>query len=222
MGERVNEVREMAPFTSISMRGIGKLTVSQGKPQEFRIEGGEAAAGRVTNKVLEGKLIIDVGRDWIEKISAGFDYLSAQDVHIFITVPELEEVEVTGAAEVTVNAFKTDSLSLKMVGASNLIAKAIKAKTLRTEIPGAGRMVVDGEVKDLSVTLAGAGNFSGHDLASKTAKVVLSGVGSVQLWVADELDVTIAGVGSVEYYGEPHIKQSVAMLGKVTSMGKKG
>jgi hypothetical protein len=96
----------------------------------------------------------------------------------------------------------------------------LKADRLETEIPGAGKIRVEGEVKEQSVVLAGAGNFSGHQLKSKTAKVVLSGVGSAQLWVTDVLDVTIAGVGSVEYYGSPRIKQSVTMLGKVTSLGE--
>ena len=107
-----------------------------------------------------------------------------------------------------------------MIGASNVKVTNLNADTLKTEIPGAGKMVVAGKVDDQAVTLAGAGNFSGHKLKSKTAKVTLSGVGSAQLWVTGELDVTIAGVGSVEYYGNPLIKQSVTMLGKVTSLGR--
>ena len=110
--------------------------------------------------------------------------------------------------------------SLKMIGASNAKVINLAADSLSTEIPGAGKIVVDGKVDDQRVSLAGAGNFSGHKLKSKTAKVTLSGVGSAQLWVTGELDVTIAGVGSVEYYGNPIIKQSVTMLGKVTSLGE--
>ena len=115
---------------------------------------------------------------------------------------------------------KADDLTLKMIGASIVEVTNLSADTLRTEMPGAGKIVIDGKVGDQSVTLAGAGNFSGHKLKSKTAKVTLSGVGSAQLWVTGELDVTIAGVGSVEYYGNPLIKQSVTMLGKVTSLGE--
>jgi len=221
MAEQKAETRELGAFNRISMRGIGKLMITQGKSQEVTIEGDKIAVSRITTNVTDGKLVIDVGRDWVEKISAGFDFLSSHDIRINITVKELEELEVAGAADIEVKDIKTSDLALKLIGASNAKVFNLKADILRTEIPGAGKICVDGKVKNQTVTLAGAGNFSGHDLESKTAKVTLSGVGSVQLWVTDELDVTIAGVGSVEYFGTPSIKQSVTMLGKVSSLGEK-
>jgi len=221
MSERITETRELGEFSSISMRGIGKLFVKQGKAQEVTIEGDKVAISRITTNVRDGKLVIDVGRDWVEKISAGFDFLSSQEIRINITVKELNELEVAGAAEIEASDIKAGDFNLKLIGASNLKVTNFRADTLRTELPGAGRVRIDGKVKDQTVTLAGAGNFSGHDLESKTAKVTLSGVGSAQLWVTEELDVTIAGVGSVEYFGSPAIKQSVTMLGKVSSLGEK-
>jgi len=220
MAERRSETRELGKFDRISMRGIGKLFVSQGKKQVVTLEGDDIAISRITTNVTDGKLIIDVGRDWVEKLSAGIDFLSSHDIRITIVVEELKELEVAGAADIEVAGIKTDDLVLKMIGASNVKVEDLKADSLRTEIPGAGKIRVEGIVNDQAVTLAGAGNFSGHKLKSKTAKVVLSGVGSAQLWVTDELDVTIAGVGSVEYFGSPKIIQSMTMLGKVTSLGE--
>lgn len=220
MAEKISEKRELGDFNRISMRGIGKLTVSQGREQEVLIEGDKIAISRITTNVSDGTLVIDVGRDWVEKISAGFDFLSANDIRILITVKELHELEVAGAADIELNALKTTDLDLKLIGASNVKVIDLKAESLRTEIPGAGKIMVEGKVKDQTITLAGAGNFSAHKLESETAKVILSGVGSAQLWVKKELDVTIAGVGSVEYYGSPTIKQSVTMMGKITSLGE--
>jgi len=220
MANRRTETRELDAFHAVSMRGIGKMTIDQGAEQKFSIEGDDVAISRINTRVEDGKLIIDVGRDWVEKLSAGFDFLSQQDIRIFITVKDLDELEIAGAAEVEADGLKVNDLTLKMIGASNVKVTDLEADTLRSEIPGAGKMLVTGKVKDQTVTLAGAGNFAGHKLKSKTAKVTLSGVGSAQLWVTGELDVTIAGVGSVEYYGNPLLKQSVTMLGKVTSLGE--
>lgn len=221
MSERISETRELGAFSSINMRGIGKLSVNQGKEQEVTIEGDQIAISRITTNVRDGKLVIDVGRDWVEKISAGFDFLSSQEIRIHITVKDLNELEVAGAADIEATDIKAGDFNLKLIGASNIKVMNFRADSLRTEIPGAGKVRIDGKVKDQTVTLAGAGNFSGHDLESKTAKVTLSGVGSAQLWVTDELDVTIAGVGSVEYFGKPTINQSLTMLGKVSSLGEK-
>ena len=220
MAEQVSERRELGEFDYISMRGIGKMFISQGKEQSVVIEGDKVAVSHITTNVTDGKLVIDIGRDWVEKISAGFDFISNNDIRINITLKDIKELEVAGAADIETGEIKTDALYLKLVGASNLKVSGLKANSLKTEIPGAGKVQVEGKVKDQSVTLAGAGNFSGHKLESETAKVVLSGVGSAQLWVKKELDVTIAGVGSVEYYGSPTIKQSIAMLGKITSLGE--
>jgi hypothetical protein len=220
MAERKTEKRELGEFDCISMRGIGKLIISQGKQQAVTLEGDDISVSRITTNVRDGKLVIDVGRDWVEKLSAGFDFLSNRDLQISIVVKNLKELEVAGAADIEVTPFKTDDLMLKLIGASNIKVESLKADSLKAELPGAGKIQIDGEVKDMSVTLAGAGNFSGHQLKSKNAKVVLSGVGSAQVWVTGELDATIAGVGSVEYYGSPVIKQSVAMLGKITSLGE--
>jgi hypothetical protein len=220
MGEKISEKRELGEFNRINVRGIGKLFISQGKEQSVVVEGDKLSVSRISTNVADGKLVVDVGRDWVEKISAGFDFLSENDIRITIVMKELTELEVAGAADIEVNEVKTDSLDLRMVGASNVKVLGLKANSLSTEIPGAGKVLVEGKVKDQTVTLAGAGNFSGHKLESETAKVVLSGVGSVQLWVKKELDVTIAGVGSVEYYGTPSVKQSLTMLGKVTCLGE--
>ena len=221
MGELKTEARELGDFNAISMRGIGKLFIEQGKEQLVTIQGDDVAINRITTNVTNGKLVIDMGRDWVEKISAGFDFLSAHDLRINITIKDLRELEIAGAAEIEAKNLKADDLMLKMIGASNVKVLDLKANSLRTEIPGAGKIRVEGSVKDQTVTLTGAGNFSGHELESKTAKVTISGVGSAQLWVKDELDVTITGVGSVEYYGSPKIKQSVTMLGKISCLGKK-
>jgi len=219
MAERKTETRELDAFTRISMRGIGKITIDQGKEQKVAIEGNEIAINRITTTVTDGKLVIDVGRDWVEKLSAGLDFFSPDDIRFFITVKDLEELEVTGVADVEVKDIKAKDFALKMTGASNVKLFNLSADSLKAEIPGAGKIAADGKVDHLSMTLTGAGNFSGYKLKSKTAKVTLSGVGSAQLWVTNELDVTITGVGSVEYYGNPLIKQSVTMLGKITSLG---
>jgi hypothetical protein len=217
--ERKTETRELGAFTHVSMRGVGKIFIDQGKEQKVVIEGNEIAISRITTNVTDGKLVIDVGRDWIEKLSAGFDFLSPDDIRFYITVKDLEELEITGVADVEVKDIKTKDFSLKMTGASSVKLFNLNADSLKAEIPGAGKIAADGKVNRLSVTLTGAGNFSGYKLKSKTTKVTLSGVGSAQLWATNELDVAITGVGSVEYYGNPLIKQSVTMLGKITRLG---
>jgi hypothetical protein len=80
MAELKTEARELGDFNGISMRGIGKLFIEQGKEQSVTIHGDDVAINRITTNVTNGKLVIDVGRDWVEKISAGFDFLSQRGI----------------------------------------------------------------------------------------------------------------------------------------------
>ena len=97
MGEKISEKRELGEFNRINMRGIGKLFISQGKEQSVVVEGDKLAVSRISTNVADGKLVVDVGRDWVEKISAGFDFLSENDIRITIVMKELTELEVAGA-----------------------------------------------------------------------------------------------------------------------------
>ena len=89
MADRKTEIRELGEFDRISMRGIGKLVISQGKKQEVTLEGDDIAISRITTNVTDGKLVIDIGRDWVEKLSAGFDFLSSHDIRITIVAKNL-------------------------------------------------------------------------------------------------------------------------------------
>ena len=140
MAERKTEKRELGEFDCISMRGIGKLFISQGKQQEVTLEGDEITISRISTNVKDGKLVIDVGRDWVEKLSAGFDFLSDRDLRITIVVKDLKELEVAGAADIEVKPVKTDDLTLKLIGASNIKVDSLKADSLKAELPGAGKI----------------------------------------------------------------------------------
>jgi hypothetical protein len=77
---------------------VGKLYVNQGKEQSVVIEGDKIAVSRIMTNVSDNRLVIDIGRDWVERISAGIDFISNTDIRITITLKELKELEVTGAA----------------------------------------------------------------------------------------------------------------------------
>ncbi|HEY60463.1 MAG TPA: DUF2807 domain-containing protein [Anaerolineae bacterium] len=220
MAKVVKETRDVGEFEHITMKGFGKLILKQGPKQELIIEADDYTMSRISTDVINGELIIDVGRDWVEKISAGLDFLSTREIVINITVKKLSMIEISGGCKIEAKGIKTESLDLKLTGASSVEFSDLTADQLNTDMPGAGKIVISGKVKEQQVNLTGAGNFSGGKLKSKNTKVNLTGVGSATVWATDKLDVTITGVGSVDYYGEPEIKQSIAILGTIKSLGQ--
>ncbi len=215
------ETRELGEFRRITVNGVGQIQLQQGNKQEVTIEAEEHVLSRVRTDVIDGNLLIDIGRDWLEKLTAGLDYLSTRGIVFHITVKDLDAMEVNGACKVVATGFKGKELKLQLNGASNVTMENINYDILKSDLPGAGRMVVSGKAGEQFISLAGAGSYMADELQSQKTRVSLSGVGSARLWVEDELDAAIAGVGTIEYYGEPDIKQSVAMMGTIRSLGKK-
>lgn len=221
MADTKKETRELGEFHTIQVKGIGKIELKQGSKQEVTVEAEEHILSRIKTDVIDGCLIIDIGRDWLEKLTAGIDYLSTHGIAFYITVKQLDALDVTGGCKIEAQGFRGKELLLNLSGASSVEFVDIDYDILKSDLPGAGKLVVSGKAKEQFVNLTGAGSYIADELESEKTRISLTGVGSARLWVNGSLDVAITGVGTIEYYGEPDIKQSVAMMGSIRSLGKK-
>ncbi|MGV8025707.1 MAG: head GIN domain-containing protein [Anaerolineaceae bacterium] len=221
MAELKKETRELGEFHSVKVKGIGKIELKQGSTQEVTIEADEHILSRMKTDVINGCLIIDIGRDWLEKLSAGLDFLSTHGINFYITMKQLDALDITGSCKIGAVGFKGKELHLNLSGASSVEFEDIQFDVIQSNLPGAGKLSLQGKTKEQSVSLTGVGSYMAEDLESEKTRISLTGVGSAKLWVTKELDATITGVGSIEYYGEPEVKQSVAMMGSIKNLGKK-
>jgi len=221
MSELKKETRELGEFHAITVKGVGRIEIKQGDTQQMTVEADEHIMNRIRTDVIDGVLVIDIGRDWLEKISAGFDFLSTHSINFYITMKQLDAMNVTGSCKVYASGFKGKTLNLNLSGASDVEFGDLQFESIQSNLPGAGKIVLQGKAKEQSISLTGAGSYVADDLECEKVKVSLTGVGSARLWATKELDVSITGVGSVDYYGEPEIKQSIAMMGSIKSLGKK-
>jgi hypothetical protein len=221
MSEIRKETRELGEFHAITVKGIGNIELKQGSVQQVTVEADEHLLSRITTDVINGCLIIDIGRDWLEKLSAGLDFLAARSINFYITMQQLDKLEVAGSCKIEATGFKGKELRLELNGASNMELADIQYEAVNTSLAGAGKLDLRGKTKEQAVTLAGAGSYVADDLESDRTRIALTGAGSARLWVTKELDASITGVGSIEYYGEPEVKQSLAMMGSIKNLGKK-
>ena len=215
----IKEIRQVGEFHRIVVKGVGRIFVAQGDKLEVTVEADDGVMKRITTEVVDGKLTIDVGRDWVERLSAGLEFLSSRDIVFHIVAKNLKALEISGACEMEVSAFNTDQLDLKMSGASNVKVNDLSAVKLVSSLPGAGKVVVSGKADEHEISLTGAGNYDATRLKCKNVKVNMTGVGNATVWATDNLEVVVTGVGSIEYYGNPHVTQNTTMLGTVRNLG---
>ncbi|HEY9106681.1 MAG TPA: DUF2807 domain-containing protein, partial [Roseateles sp.] len=88
-------------------------------------------------------------------------------------------------------------------------------------ISGAGEGQLGGKVEDLALQISGKGKVVADRLQANKARVSVSGIGNVMLWVTDDLSAHISGIGSVDYFGRPNVQRSVSGMGTISAKGEK-
>ena len=67
-------------------------------------------------------------------------------------------------------------------------------------------MDLSGSTELFEMELAGAGTIDAKNLVSKKSEVRISGAGTAEVSVTEELFADIDGVGTLTYYGDPVLK----------------
>lgn len=182
------QVRASAPFTSISVRGPISVIVDAGKTQTLTVRGSDRFVGGLTSEVVNGELRLGM-RDKDRSVGKG-------EQHVFITVPQLRAFRGEGAGETQLNNIRGDRFDVRY--------------------RGAGRLVVNGQVKSLTVRAEGVGEVDTKDLIANEADVRFQGIGDVKVHAKDKLATVVQGMGTLTYYGKPRtIDNSVTGLGSV-------
>jgi hypothetical protein len=221
-GNLVTESRKVSNFDRVLLRDYGELVITQGEQESLTIETHPDVLTRIKTEVREGKLVIEIGGTWMDKLGHAFSTgLTRQWVKYNLTVRKLTGLEIAGAVRVNASDIETDRLALKLSGAGQVNIKALSAEVLEVDSPGAGAINISGKVGEQRIAISGAGSYKAPKLESRRASVDLRGAGQATVWAVEDLDVAIGGLGSVEYYGFPTVRKKVSGLGTVTSLGNR-
>lgn len=173
-GPARTEARDVGGFHSVNLRGAADASIRVGEAPSLSATADDATLRELRTEVRHGMLIVEQKGGWP---------WSRKGLKLDITVPELREVVISGAGDITVDGARGQSLELSLQGAGNLVA--------------------GGEIHSLTVHINGAGNASLAGLHAREARVVVNGTGDVTVRASDALDAVVNGVGSVRYLGTP-------------------
>ena len=174
-GVAVTDHREVQPFAAVELAGANTVVVHVGAPQSVDVTGDDNLVDRVTTTVRDGRLVIDDRGSFTTKAP----------MHVAVSVPSLDGVELGGAGTVTVEGVTTDDFS--------------------SELTGNGTLVVSGTVQRLTAALAGAGTLDLHSLVATDATAQLQGTGTIRVHATSTLDATPTGTGTILYRGDPTV-----------------
>lgn len=214
-GKLVTESREVSNFDEIRLEHFGELTIEQTGQESLTVETDPETLSKIRVEVKDGRLELGLGRDWLERIVAGFLALGEKPINYHITVKKLKGISIAGRATVKAPSLDSGRLELNSSGLSKIEIGHLAADYLSLNISGRSEVEVAGQATAQKITISGSAQYEAAKLQSEEADVRISGHGNANLWVTKRLAVTISGVGNVEYSGEPTISQTISGVGTV-------
>lgn len=201
-------------FEGIDISGSAVVRFTQGAVDQVVIEGDDDVQQAVELDVRGGNLSLHSVDSW--------KFWNARRLHVTVTARTLKRVSISGAADFTASGpVQTERLSIAISGAGSARFDQLQAEGLQFQVSGSGDGRFAGSVEDLRIAVSGKGNLDAGGLRSERAKVAISGVGSVGVWVTQDLTVAIAGVGTVDYWGNPRVRRSISGKGTLNDRGDK-
>lgn len=191
------------------LRGGMEVELKKG-PAEMRLEGGEDALKNIELTIEDGNLEISGA-----KKTFGIPVVGDK---IIISLPELESLKISGAAEVTGGGFDNETLFLAINGVGSAELE-LNVKILKLDVSGTGNLELEGKAETVVINLSGAASIEAENYIVENMTLVMSGAGSAEVNVSKQLDVNISGVGAVGYKGEPEVlRKRISGAGKIEQM----
>ncbi|MBX2965679.1 MAG: DUF2807 domain-containing protein [Cyclobacteriaceae bacterium] len=197
-GERIFSVSQ---FNRLEMGSAFIVQVRQGA--EFLVE----ASGDVRN--LDDLAVVKSG----STLTVYYDqHRHANRKHLttlYITMPELEGVNFSGASISDIQGFETnEQLSVTLSGAST--CKLYPGfNDVKVNLSGASKLNVYGIGTNLQAKVSGASELRAREFHTEDASLDVSGASSARVSVSNRLDVIVSGASSVLYTGNPEVYPTV-------------
>lgn len=212
-GTIVTETREVTGFNQITLAGEGAVILTEGQDPSLTIETDDNLMVHIQTSVTGDVLRIAT--------ESGIDIDPTDSVVYRVSAPTITGLTLSGAGSLQLSESGAEEMAVLLSGAGDIRIGSLSAAELVVEISGAGAVTIAGQTGLQTVKIPGAGSYEGAELASSSATVTTSGVGSATVWVTDQLVATVTGVGSIDYYGTPAVTQAVSGVGTINSRGDK-
>jgi hypothetical protein len=186
-GNVATETREVSGISAVRISGTGHLIVDQNGTESLAITADDNLMPLIESDVRGGTL---------ELGSSGFRNLRPSDQILYrLTVKNLNEIGISGAATVQGSGLNTT--------------------TLKIDISGAGEINLAGSADSQDIQISGLGQFHGGNLKGRDVSIGISGAGQALVAASETLHAQVSGAGEIEYIGDPSVTSDVSGAGSI-------
>ena len=213
-GHIVSEQRNPGSFDSISVSGDFKVAIRQSATSHVELRTDDNILPCIETRVVsKGQgATLEIGS------RQGCSIHPSATPQVTLDMPRLRAIDIAGAADVAIAAFKGDQIDVSVAGAGDLNFAQLDVDALKLAISGKGDVRALGRAKQLDIAIDGVGDIEAPDLAADEVNVSISGAGNAVVRAARKLNISLAGAGEVSYHGAPTLSTSVAGVGSVKKL----
>jgi hypothetical protein len=155
----------------------------------------------------------------ILRIFSSDNFNTSEPIKIRITLPALDQLNVSGSGAVKViTGLTAESFNINIGGSGEVSCMQCTFGKLETSISGSGEITLGGKCNDWRADISGSGEALAKSFTSNTLDVSISGSGSVTADVTTVLNAQVSGSGDVFYTGSPTVNSSVSGSGAVKKL----
>ncbi len=172
-GNVASEKRDVSGFKSVDVGGVFQVEIVAQKEFSVEVLADDNLLPLIRTSVDGNTLHIDAER----RISP------SSPIHIRISAPDIEKLQVSGVANVTMSD--------------------VKNSTLAVDTSGASKIAITGETAKLTIDVSGASKIDAENLKAIDASIDASGASKINVNVSGELKSDLSGASKVTYTGTP-------------------
>jgi hypothetical protein len=181
----------LVDFTDVDVSAF-TATITRGDAFAVSVTADDNVFDRLVVEVREGELHLEI---------ADNTTLQGATLSATVTMPEVNSVDGSNGAVLTVGGFQTDvDRDLELSGASQLTGD-LRAAELSLELSGGGVATLTGSAASLEVDGSGGAIVSALDLPVTDAEVELSGGSQAELTITGEVSADLSGGSELRYAG---------------------
>ena len=183
-GNIVNEEREISQFNKIDVSGRFDVDIEVGKSVSLVITAEDNLLKYIKTKVRNNTLIISTKENLHPR----------DDLVLKITTPKLNEIDCSGANDLTIDNVKSDKFSI--------------------DLSGAGSIEINGKAKKFYIDISGAADLDASEFIVEDVKIDISGAASADVYASKSLDAEVSGASSIKLYGNAEdVKTDISGIG---------
>ena len=187
---------DISPFKGLSVDNSLEVILTKGKDFQVKIEGNEFEAGRVEASV----------RDEVLRLYANInDRERLRDIKIMISAPSLDKVEAEHSAEIRVNGFEGDNLSV-LLKENAVVELDASYKLVELDLEDNAKLSLAGNFDQMECKIDDNARLYGYEAITGEATVETKSEARARLHVINFLKVDARGFSSVRYKGNPELE----------------